>query len=98
MTASPGRIPAATMVFTSAATSLRMSLAILVPSRILAGIQAPGFGFRASARKSYTAEATQKIKSPQSHRDTEKNKYREIIFLGFYRVSLFLCDCVVNRL
>jgi hypothetical protein len=29
------------MVFTSAATSLRMSLAILVPSRILAGIRAP---------------------------------------------------------
>src|SRR5580700_6746030 len=42
------------MVLTSAATSLRMSFAILVPSRILAGIRAPGFGFRASARKSYT--------------------------------------------
>jgi uncharacterized protein YbaR (Trm112 family) len=34
------------MLFTSAATSLRMSLAIFVPSKILAGIRAPRFGFR----------------------------------------------------
>src|SRR5208282_6581899 len=66
ITASPGRTPAAAMVATSAATSPRMSFAILVPSRILAGIRAPGFGFRASARKSYTAEAAGEM---TRHRD-----------------------------
>src|SRR5271155_3219143 len=38
MTARPGRTPAAAMEFTSAATSRRISCAILMPSRILAGI------------------------------------------------------------
>src|SRR5215472_10253825 len=36
MTASPGRTPAADRAFTAAATSLRISCAILVPSRIRA--------------------------------------------------------------
>src|SRR4029077_16387 len=37
--ASPGRTPAAAMVLTPAATSPRMSLAIFVPSRMVAGIR-----------------------------------------------------------
>ena len=44
------------MVFTSAATSLRISLAILTPSIIFAGIRAPGLGIEVSDRKSYTGE------------------------------------------
>jgi uncharacterized protein YbaR (Trm112 family) len=38
-TASPGRTPDAAIAFTSAATSARISAAILLPSRILAVIQ-----------------------------------------------------------
>ena len=46
------------MAFTSAATSLRMSLAILAPSRIVAGIRAPArFGFGLPRLKSYTTLA-----------------------------------------
>src|SRR5580692_10089150 len=52
-------MPAAAMALTSIATSRRISCAILVPSRMVAGMLAPGFSFRASARKSYTECAHQ---------------------------------------
>src|SRR5258706_13441676 len=61
-TARPGQTPAAAMVFASAATSLRMSFAIFVPSRIRAGIiyfpEILSYGVRGI--------------SPRTHRDTER--------------------------
>ena len=52
----PGTYPEADIVLTSAATSLRISCAILVPSRMRADIDW-GPGVQLPALKSYTAES-----------------------------------------
>src|ERR1035441_6838341 len=53
------------MVFTSAATSLRMSCAILVPSRMRAGIRAPVKFYRTGRKEP----------SPRRHGGTEARRH-----------------------
>src|ERR1700741_2480649 len=75
MTARPARTPAAIMVLTSAATSLRMSCAILLPSKMVAGIQAP--------RKFY-----RNCREPPHHGAPWHGESRNNVFSPGFRVSM----------